>query len=166
MPGFHTLNNTDLDALITYLQTADLGPGAAAAAAPSCRSLRDQSWKPARRLSGSFRTEPGGMLDYPQGVSAPDFRLSMNGYGVEIQARKPPYTSLTAYDLNKGTIKWQIGAWRRLSRFAGGRAAWNGRGGNDEEFVAHHQHRTRHRQRGGSQDSLLRCRHRQGTPCD
>jgi quinoprotein glucose dehydrogenase len=23
--------------------------------------------------------------------------------------RKPPYTSLTAYDLNKGTIKWQIG---------------------------------------------------------
>jgi len=33
----------------------------------------------------------------------------MDGYGVEILANKPPYTSLTAYDLNKGTIRWQIG---------------------------------------------------------
>ena len=27
---------------------------------------------------------------------------------MQLQA-KPPYTSLTAYDLNKGTIRWQIG---------------------------------------------------------
>ena len=33
----------------------------------------------------------------------------MDSYGVQIAGRKPPYTSLTAYDLNKGTIKWQIG---------------------------------------------------------
>jgi quinoprotein glucose dehydrogenase len=33
----------------------------------------------------------------------------MDGYGVQIAGRKPPYTTLTAYDLNKGTIKWQIG---------------------------------------------------------
>jgi len=50
-----------------------------------------------------------GMQDYPDAVPHPDERLTMDGYGVEIQANKPPYTSLTAYDLNKGTIKWQIG---------------------------------------------------------
>jgi quinoprotein glucose dehydrogenase len=49
------------------------------------------------------------MTSYPEGVAAPMYRLTMDGYGVQIQARKPPYTSLTAYDLNKGTIKWQIG---------------------------------------------------------
>jgi quinoprotein glucose dehydrogenase len=49
------------------------------------------------------------MQDYPESVPHPDDRLTMDGYGVEIMARTPPYTSLTAYDLNKGTIKWQIG---------------------------------------------------------
>ena len=51
------------------------------------------------------------MQDYPEGVAGPAARLTMDGYGVEVQARKPPYTSLTAYDLNKGTIRWQISTW-------------------------------------------------------
>jgi len=50
------------------------------------------------------------MDEYPEAVPHPDDRLTMDGYGVEVHARKPPYTTLTAYDLNKGTIKWQIGA--------------------------------------------------------
>jgi quinoprotein glucose dehydrogenase len=29
-------------------------------------------------------------------------------YGVMASATKPPYTTLTAYDLNAGTIKWQV----------------------------------------------------------
>jgi quinoprotein glucose dehydrogenase len=109
MPGFHTLNNTDVDALITYLQTADQGPGRGGRGGPILSFPPGpvvESGPAAKRIVPS---EPGGMSDYPQGVSAPNFRLSMNGYGVEIEARKPPYTSLTAYDLNKGTIKWQIG---------------------------------------------------------
>jgi len=32
----------------------------------------------------------------------------MSDYGVMASATKPPYTTLTAYDLNTGTIKWQI----------------------------------------------------------
>jgi quinoprotein glucose dehydrogenase len=30
-------------------------------------------------------------------------------YGVMASSTKPPYTTLTSYDLNTGTIKWQIG---------------------------------------------------------
>ena len=33
----------------------------------------------------------------------------MESYGLEFTAISPPWTTLTAYDLNKGTIKWQIG---------------------------------------------------------
>ncbi len=33
----------------------------------------------------------------------------MDAYGLLPEAIKPPYTKLTAYDLNNGTIKWQIG---------------------------------------------------------
>ena len=33
-----------------------------------------------------------------------------SGYGNGGNAGKPPFTTLTAYDLNKGTIKWQVPA--------------------------------------------------------
>jgi quinoprotein glucose dehydrogenase len=49
------------------------------------------------------------MTDYPAGVPAPETRLTMDGLWRAGRRRKPPYTTLTAYDLNKGTIKWQIG---------------------------------------------------------
>ena len=32
----------------------------------------------------------------------------MNGYGLYANIVKPPYTTLTSYDLNKGTIKWHV----------------------------------------------------------
>ena len=32
----------------------------------------------------------------------------MNGYGLYANIVKPPFTTLTSYDLNKGTIKWQV----------------------------------------------------------
>src|SRR6185503_18760526 len=32
-----------------------------------------------------------------------------DGFGLYATIVKPPYTTLTAYDLNQGTIKWQIG---------------------------------------------------------
>lgn len=49
-----------------------------------------------------------GAGDYPDGVSAPA-RLVMDGYGLHPDLINPPYTTLTGYDLNTGTIKWQIG---------------------------------------------------------
>jgi quinoprotein glucose dehydrogenase len=113
MPSFHQLPVTDVDALIAYLLSAD------AAGAGRGRGGRGggpgESFPPGPLVeSGPAAIRPappatGGMNAYPEGIEAPQYRLTMNGYGVEIQARKPPYTSLTAYDLNKGTIKWQIG---------------------------------------------------------
>jgi quinoprotein glucose dehydrogenase len=44
---------------------------------------------------------------YPEGVDAPPNRY-YTGYNVMGNIIKPPYTTLTAYDLNKGTIKWQV----------------------------------------------------------
>jgi glucose dehydrogenase len=36
-------------------------------------------------------------------------RYVTEGFGLYPTIVKPPYTTLTAYDLNKGTIKWQVG---------------------------------------------------------
>jgi quinoprotein glucose dehydrogenase len=49
----------------------------------------------------------GGNVPYPADVDVPTNRY-VTEYGVLASATKPPYTTLTAYDLNTGTIKWQI----------------------------------------------------------
>jgi quinoprotein glucose dehydrogenase len=50
----------------------------------------------------------GAAAPYPEGVPAPADRFAINGYGTIATAVKPPFTTLTAYNLNSGTIKWQI----------------------------------------------------------
>ena len=108
MPGFHNFTGTDVDALVTFLMTADAG-GRGGRGGPI---LQFPPVTPVETGPATMRQAPpatGGMNDYPANIPAPDNRLTMDGYGVEIMANKPPYTSLTAYDLNKGTIKWQIG---------------------------------------------------------
>jgi quinoprotein glucose dehydrogenase len=47
--------------------------------------------------------------DYPQGVVGADVRY-YSGYNMFPLITKPPFATLTAYDLNTGTIKWQIPA--------------------------------------------------------
>jgi quinoprotein glucose dehydrogenase len=49
----------------------------------------------------------GGNIPYPENVAVPPVRY-VTEYGVMASATKPPYTTLTAYDLNTGTIKWQV----------------------------------------------------------
>jgi quinoprotein glucose dehydrogenase len=49
----------------------------------------------------------GGNIPYPDGVEVPPVRY-VSEYGVMASATSPPYTTLTAYDLNAGTIKWQV----------------------------------------------------------
>lgn len=51
----------------------------------------------------------GAALPYPEGAVVPADRYMTDGYGLYPNIVKPPYSSLTAYDLNRGTIKWQIG---------------------------------------------------------
>ena len=50
-----------------------------------------------------------GQPAYPDEVDAPlpETRY-MTDYGVLASLTKPPYTTLTAYDLNTGEIKWQV----------------------------------------------------------
>ncbi len=56
-------------------------------------------------LRGNFVYNPGGG-EYPEGVEAPDRRY-YTGYGLGFAyILNPPWTSVTAYDMNKGTIKW------------------------------------------------------------
>ena len=44
---------------------------------------------------------------YPSAVDVPEERY-FSGWGVSAYAVSGPFTTLTAYDLNKGTIKWQV----------------------------------------------------------
>jgi quinoprotein glucose dehydrogenase len=111
MPAFEQLHADQVDALVTFLTTANAGRGRGG------RGGRAMDFSPGPVVqTGPVTTRPPApadahaMNDYPEGAPHPDARLTMNDYGVEEQARKPPYTTLTAYDLNKGTIKWQIGA--------------------------------------------------------
>ena len=82
------------------------GPVVASGGAPAGRGV------PAGR--------PGGMVgpSYPPGIPVPEVRM-YTAYGMNGTIVKPPYSTLTAYDLNTGTIKWQVPA-----------------GGDDERAVA------------------------------
>jgi quinoprotein glucose dehydrogenase len=117
MPGFHDMPASDVDALVTFLSTADAGgrgPGAGPGRGGPMMTFAPgpivETGPAAVRPDLGGRT--GGMVEYPEGAPHPENRLMTDnaGPGGAMQnRRKPPYTSLTAYDLNKGTIKWQIG---------------------------------------------------------
>jgi quinoprotein glucose dehydrogenase len=47
--------------------------------------------------------------DDPKGLPVPEVRM-YTGYGMNGTIVKPPYSTMTAYDLNTGTIKWQVPA--------------------------------------------------------
>jgi quinoprotein glucose dehydrogenase len=115
MPSFHQLPATEIDALVTYLTASDAFGGRGGRGGRGAAPILDFPAGPVVQTGPVMKRPPapGGahpMDEYPEAVPHPDDRLTMDGYGVEVYARKPPYTTLTAYDLNKGTIKWQIGA--------------------------------------------------------
>ena len=49
---------------------------------------------------------PTAELPYPRGLDVPKIRYYLHG-GLAPTAISPPWSTLTAYDLNTGTIKWQ-----------------------------------------------------------
>jgi quinoprotein glucose dehydrogenase len=91
MPGFSQLNPRALDALVVYL----LSPAASPSVTPP---------------AGASAPFTGRSFDaliplQPQRYWSPvDFMLSSN----HLSAIGPPWSRLTAYDLNTGTIKWQV----------------------------------------------------------
>ena len=111
------LSAMDLSNLIAFLASTNPSgsgrPGGAGPALPpgpvAGRGGAPQPALPARNL-GPFYPGVGGNagnLAYPPGVNVPPNRF-MSDYGVLASATRPPYTTLTAYDLNTGDIKWQV----------------------------------------------------------
>ena len=82
MPAFGNLSDSDLNSLVSFLRNPN--------AAPAPRSA-------------SGRGEPP---PYPPGAHVPSREYT--AYNADSVVIKPPYSTITAYDLNTGTIKWQI----------------------------------------------------------
>jgi len=63
--------------------------------------------------SGGAKIKPDAargtaMTDYPEGVEHPEYRYTTD-YGTEwMGLAAPPWSSILAYDLNSGTIKWRM----------------------------------------------------------
>jgi len=113
MPSFRQLSDADLDAVIQFLSSADSAIGARAGArGRGAPPLVFPAGPVVASGSAAVRPPPAGRgaaPAYPDGMVAPPNRYTINGYGTIPTAMKPPYTTLTSYDLNRGTIKWQIG---------------------------------------------------------
>ncbi len=136
MPSFPNLTAADTDALLAFLvnPAAAQGrggrgrgvqgplppvgglvvesgpvPAAMAAAAAHAAALGDAGGR-------GFRA----VVPYPEGVADLPPDRYYTGYGVSENAIKPPWSTLTAYDLNTGTIKWQIPAGDDLALAAQG----------------------------------------------
>jgi quinoprotein glucose dehydrogenase len=87
MPPVASLTPALLDDLVAFLTKPELAPPGTAA--------------PAAALA-MRRIEP----PYPEGVEPPPSRFR-TGYGNEPYVVTPPWSKITAYDLNTGQIKWQ-----------------------------------------------------------
>ena len=116
MSGFQQLPTAEVDQLVAFLSLPAGGGGGFG------RGGGPTSFPPGPIVeSGPAATRPGGagrggfgagaLTDYPEGVEHPEIRYQMitPGGGLDPEFIGPPYTTLTSYDLNKGTIKWQIG---------------------------------------------------------
>jgi quinoprotein glucose dehydrogenase len=86
MPSFSNMPEASLTALLTFLTDPSAAP------AGSARAV----------AAAAFAEKP-----YPEGVEHPPLRY-YTGYGYVPIDIGPPWSTLTAYDLNKGTIKWQV----------------------------------------------------------
>jgi quinoprotein glucose dehydrogenase len=87
MPPSRQLPPAFLDDLIAFMAKPELAPPGTAAPASAM---------------GGMRVEPS----YPEGIEPPPSRYK-TGYGNEPYVITPPWSQITAYDLNTGKIKWQ-----------------------------------------------------------
>jgi quinoprotein glucose dehydrogenase len=116
MPPLPHLVPADIDAVVSYLIAADAsgrgGRGRGGAGADPLTfppgPVVEAGPAVVRPGGGGRGARGAGPQAYPEGVEAPAERYTMNGYGLYANIVKPPFTTLTSYDLNKGTIKWQV----------------------------------------------------------
>lgn len=110
MPPFPHMNDVEMETLVTFLMTPPGGGRGRGGAGPA------RSFPPGPVVgSGGARTRETpalgrgrGPQPYPEGVEQfPQYVI--NAYGTIGIMHKPPFTTLTKYDLNTGDIKWQVG---------------------------------------------------------
>ena len=113
------ITDSEIPAVIAYLATTGVNrPGrgrsdAAPAFPPGpvvARGGAPLPQAPPRSL-GPFYPGLGGNAGsyvYPEEVSSLPATRFMTDYGVLASWTKPPYTTITAYDLNTGELKWQV----------------------------------------------------------
>jgi quinoprotein glucose dehydrogenase len=134
-PRLASIPQADLTAVIAYLSyvnpTRRGGGGGARGRsneplAPGPVVARGGAPQPPLPLKYSGPFYPGiggnaGNVPWPDEVAdqMPPTRY-MSDYGVMATSTKPPYTTLTAYDLNTGTIKWQVAPGDDLRTLAAG----------------------------------------------
>jgi quinoprotein glucose dehydrogenase len=121
IPG---LSNTDVTAVLAYLarhsgngggRGGGRGAGPALPPGPVVASGGAQTPPQPQMFGGPPPAGPrypgnggnGGTEPYPEGVDVPPTRY-VSEWGVMANATKPPYSTLTAYDLNTGVIRWQV----------------------------------------------------------
>jgi quinoprotein glucose dehydrogenase len=80
------------------------GPVVASGGAPGLAAAME-SFRKSREGAINYGSMQGP--PYPEGLDVPADRY-FSGWGVSPLAVKPPWSTLTAYDLNKGAIKWQV----------------------------------------------------------
>jgi quinoprotein glucose dehydrogenase len=89
MPAFSALPEQSLKDLMVFLEKPDLAPLGSAPSAAMQSIMRTMAEPP-----------------YPDDVEGPPSRYK-TGYGNEVFISNPPWSTITAYDLNAGKIKWQ-----------------------------------------------------------
>jgi quinoprotein glucose dehydrogenase len=115
MPSFPELSQSEIDALVAFLGSPITATGRGRGAGPGTPQTPTGGPVVASGGAPGGRVVPpgraGGMIGpaYPPGVKVPEVRM-YTGYGMNGMIVKPPYSTLTAYDLNTGTIKWQVPA--------------------------------------------------------
>ena len=118
MPGFGTLSSDDLEQILSYIANPNApaggrggaGRGRGIASSVTGGPVVASGGAPAGHLTSPGRGSVyGGMQGppYPTGLDVPSDRF-FSGWGVSANAIKPPFSTLVAFDLNKGTIKWQV----------------------------------------------------------
>jgi len=109
MPAFPDLDNTTLNAILTFLGNGGGTVEAAAKNAAVVASGGAPGGLEIRAPTGPRYSQLGGP-PYPEGLDTPGDRYYTRWglYPDQPFVISPPWSSVVAYDLNKGTIKWKV----------------------------------------------------------
>jgi quinoprotein glucose dehydrogenase len=111
MPPFKSLSADDVDSLIAFLTNPQLGSGPAPAAGrggPGGGGQAQGGQAGGGRGRGRGPAPVAARLPFPPGLTRYSTPYGTMTATNGLPAIAPPWSQITAYDLNEGTIKWQI----------------------------------------------------------